>query len=109
MRTCVRTSSSGSPVTIFRKALIHGNVALAIDTAREMPHVPLEDALRLVVLMATKRDRLYDGTAARFAQRLIAERRLGLDDARRVLALVEVLPDAPGGVAVALQRFVVSP
>lgn len=99
-------TSSGSPGTIFRRALIHGNLALALDTARELPHVGLEDALRLVVLMATKRDRNYDGAAARFAQRVISERRLSVDDARRVLALVEVLPTAPDAIAVALQRYV---
>ncbi len=56
--------------------------------------------------MAAKRDPLYDSAAARFAQRVISERRLSVDDARRLLALVEALPHAPGGIAVALQRFV---
>jgi len=86
---------------VFRKALVHGNLALALDTARELPHVGLDDALRRVVLMAAKRDPLYESAAARFARRAISERRLSVEDSRRLLALVEALPHAPDGIAAA--------
>jgi hypothetical protein len=98
-------TSQGSAHARFRRALLTQNVALIDAAARELPRVALEDALRVLVVLSTKRDERYPRAAARFAQRLIFERRLSVDDARRVLALVEVLPTAPDGVGDALRGY----
>jgi len=72
--------------------------------ARELPHISLEDALRVLVVMASKRDQRYERAAARWAGRVIAERRLGLEDSRRVISLVEVMPEAVDAVQQRLRR-----
>ena len=54
--------------------------------------------------MAAKRDARFDRAAARFAGRAITEARLGLAEARYVLALVEALPRAPDAVGDLLRR-----
>jgi len=73
--------------------------------ARELPHISLEDALRVLVVMASKRDQRYERAAARWAGRVIAERRLGLEDSRRVISLVEVMPEAVDAVQQRLRRY----
>ena len=98
-------TSQGSAYARFRRALLTGNLKLIDAAARELPHVALDDALRMLVVMASKRDARYEQAAARWAGRVIAERRLGLDEGRRVLALVEVLPDAVDAVEQRLKRY----
>jgi hypothetical protein len=49
-RTYVR-DQPGSPYVRFRRTLKTGNELLVIATARELPRVPLEDALRIGVLI----------------------------------------------------------
>jgi len=98
-------TSQGAPHARFRRALLTGNVALVDAAARELPSISLEDALRMLALMATKRDERYERAAARWAGRVIAERHLGLADGRRVLALVEVMPDAVDAVEQRLRRY----
>jgi hypothetical protein len=44
-------TSQGSPYVRFRRTLKTGNELLVIATARELPRVPLEDALRIGVLI----------------------------------------------------------
>lgn len=73
--------------------------------ARELPTVSLEDALRIVVVLAEKNDARYEAAAARWAARASIERRLSLAGARRVNALLEALPAAPEAVALRLREF----
>jgi hypothetical protein len=73
--------------------------------ARELPHVGLEDSLRIVVVLAEKRDARFERAAARFAARMTAERRLGLAEARYVLALAEALPRSPDSIALLLRAY----
>jgi hypothetical protein len=73
--------------------------------ARELPQVSLGDALRILVAMAAKRDERYGRAAAHWAARATAERRLGLDESRRVLALVDLLPTSPEAVAMELRTY----
>lgn len=79
---------------------------MMIDAAaRELPQVSLDDALRVLVVMAARRDERYGRAAARWAARVTSERRLGLDESRRVLALVDVLPQAPEAVCERLRGY----
>ena len=63
--------------------------------AREVQHVGLDDALRILVVLAERRDRRFGHAAARFAGRVTTEQRLSLAEARYVLALAEAIPRAP--------------
>jgi hypothetical protein len=87
--------SQGSAYGRFQKALATGNVAIIDAAARELPSLSLRDALRIVVAMARNSDSRYARAAARWAARATAEQGLDVDDARRVLALLEILPRAP--------------
>ena len=82
------------------------NLATVEATARQVASVSLNDALRILVLMANAADPRYERAAARWAARVAAERELGLADSRRVLALVDVLPEAPEAVKAKLLRYV---
>lgn len=95
--------NAGSPLPRLRRALLTGSMTLIDAAARELPHVGLEDALRILVVMAERRDQRYPRAAARWAARLIAERHLDLDEGRRVLALVDALPLAPEAIVLTLR------
>jgi hypothetical protein len=69
--------------------------------SRELQHVGLDDALRVLVVFAERRDARYECAAARFAARVMLERRLGLAEARYVLAL----PRSPDAVALLLRPY----
>ncbi len=101
----VFVSSQGSAYQRFRRALLTGNSVIVDAAARELPAVGLEDALRILVFMAHADDPRYERAATKWAARVTAERRLGLDDARKVLALVEVLPSAADAVEPVLRRL----
>jgi hypothetical protein len=73
--------------------------------ARELPQVSLDDALRILVVMAEKRDPRYARAAARWAARVTTEKGMGLEESRRVFALVDVLPDAPEVVSMTLRTY----
>jgi hypothetical protein len=99
-------TSQGSAYARLRRALLTQNLHLIDAAARDLPQVPLEDALRILVVMASKRDPRYERAAARWAARVAAERRLTLEASRRVLALVDVLPLSPEPVAERLKQYV---
>jgi hypothetical protein len=73
--------------------------------ARELQHVGLDDALRVLVVFAELRDERYERAAARFAARVMVERRLSLAEARYVLALTEALPRSPDTLALLLRPY----
>jgi uncharacterized protein (DUF2384 family) len=85
--------------------LLTENMTIIDAAARELPQVSLADALRILVVMAATCDERYGRAAARWAARVTSERRLGLDESRRVLALVDVLPEAPDAVSVKLRSY----
>ena len=92
-------TSQGHAHARFRRALLTKNVKLIDAASRELQHVGLDDALRVLVVFAERRDARYGRAATRFAARLMIERRLGLAEARYVLALAEALPHSPDAVA----------
>jgi hypothetical protein len=100
----VFVSIKGSSYANFRRALLGGNLTMIEAAAGELPSIDLEDALRILVVMARSRDPRYPRAAARWAGRVTAERGLDVDHSRRLLGLVEVLPESPDAVEPVLRR-----
>lgn len=98
-------TSQGNAYSRFRRALLTKNVTLIDAAARELAHVGLDDALRVLVVLAEQRDPRFERAAARFAARVTTERRLSLADARYILALAEALPRSPDAVALLLRPY----
>ena len=98
-------TSDGHAHSRFRRALLTKNVNLIDAAARELRHVGLDDALRILVVLAERRDDRFERAAARFAARVTTERRLSLAQARYVLALAESLPRSPDAVALLLRAY----
>ena len=85
-------------------ALSRGSVDGVLLAAAELPHIGLEDALEIVVLLAREHDHRFDRAAAKWVGRLLVDHPLGLRDARLALALVEHLPAAGAETLRALAR-----
>lgn len=102
----VFVTSAGHAHTRFRRALLTKNLTLIEAAAAELGHVGLDDALRMLVVMAEQRDARFERAAARFAARVTLERRLEPAEAHRVLALAQTLPAAPEAAAGLLRPFV---
>ncbi len=98
-------SIKGSSYANFRRALLGGNMHIIEAAAAELQVVQLEDALRILVVMARSADPRFDRAAAKWVARVTAERRLALTDSRRLLGLVECLPDAPEALEPVLRRL----
>jgi hypothetical protein len=62
-------TSQGHAYSRFRRALLTKNVRLIDAAARELAQISLEDALRILVALAEKRDQRFERAAARFAAR----------------------------------------
>jgi hypothetical protein len=86
-------TSEGSPYSRFRRALDTGNELLVLTTARELPQIALDDALRIcLVLRDGDRDR-YDRAAVRWLGRFALEgRAVTIRDLRSAAAALEELP-----------------
>lgn len=98
-------TSQGSAYTRFKRALGTRDLDVVVPALAELPNVALADALDVLELMAERRDHRYDRAAAKFCARLTTERRLSVEESRRVLALVEVLPLAPQPVSDHLRLY----
>jgi len=97
---------AGSAHARFRRALLTGNVTIIDAAVRELPTISLDDALRVLVVLAEKGDPRYERAAARFAARVTLERRLRPAEAYQVLALAQSLPESPEAVTSLLRAFV---
>jgi hypothetical protein len=98
-------TSQGSPYSRFRRALLTRNPLLIDAAARELAVIGLDDALRILIVFAERRDPRFAQAAARFAARVTIERRLSPAQAHRVLALAESLPASPDTVGQLLRRY----
>lgn len=98
-------TSQGSPYSRFQRALRTTDLDVIVPALAELPHVSLVDALDVLEVMATKHDNRYDRAAAKFGARLTTEQRLTVEESRRVLALVEVMPLAPEPVSEHLRLY----
>jgi len=76
-------SSEGHPHAVLQRSLKNGNLWVAEAVARDVPHVPLEDALRLVYLYAEKESPKYERAAMKFPRRYLDEKEPTLRNSRR--------------------------
>jgi hypothetical protein len=97
--------SQGHAYAQFQRALKTRNAFLAMEAARELRHVPLEDALGLCLLLRADTSR-YQRAAARWLARYYAEvEGVTLTDIRELAELLGALPthDREAGADLAAQ------
>lgn len=66
-------TAEAHPHARFRRAIERRALWAAEDAARELPHLPLEDALELVRLYAERGSPKYEKAALRWLERYLAE------------------------------------
>ena len=88
-------SVKGSSYAHFRRALTAGHLHLVRQAAAELPRVPLEDALSVVLLIARREPERLERAAVRWLARLALDRRLDVEDLRAGLAACELLRRHP--------------
>lgn len=98
-------TSDGSAYARFKRALLTGNPGIILPAAAELEQIALDDALRILVVLAEKRHPRFDKAAARFAARVTIERRLDPVEAHAVLALAQSMPEAPESLGLRLRRY----
>jgi hypothetical protein len=77
-----------------RRAIQAGNLALIHATAAELPYVPLEDALGILLVIEAKDDERFERSAVRWAGRLAFETPdLALAELAGALESLHALPD----------------
>jgi hypothetical protein len=85
-------TSQGHAYAQFQRALKTGNAVLALDAARELNHITLEDALGLCMLLRYDRRR-YPHAAARWLARYHADvEGVTLTDIREIADILAALP-----------------
>jgi hypothetical protein len=92
-------SSDGSPYVRFRRALKTGNEALVVAAALELPHVALDDALQICLVLRNGDPDRFERAAARWLGRFALEgRQVTIDDVREAARALDELheraPDA---------------
>ncbi len=99
-------TSQGSAYARFRRALETGNELLVIAAARELPTVPLRDALRICLLIRGGDPDRYERAAVRWLGRFALEARDVTIHALRMAAdALDALPDHPDDAMERLQRL----
>jgi hypothetical protein len=68
----------------FRRAIERGALWMAEDAARELPNLPLEDALQLVHLYAEKGSPKFEPAARRWLVRYLTEGTPSLGDVAKI-------------------------
>ena len=87
-------SSDGSPYARFRRALKTGNEALVIAAALELPHVALDDALQICLILRNGDPDRFERAAVRWLGRFALEARaVTIDDVREAAKALDQLPD----------------
>jgi hypothetical protein len=103
-------TAQGAPLTRLRRALAGGDLLAARTAAAEIPHVGLDEAVDLILLIAHHDPAKLDAAAVRFLGRACLERSfITLTDAQLLLACLAQLeradPDSRTGFAAALRRL----
>ncbi|MDP9259244.1 MAG: hypothetical protein M3Q31_22210 [Actinomycetota bacterium] len=103
-------TAQGSPLTRLRRALAGGDLLAARTAAADLPHVDLDEAAALLVLIARKDQDKLDAAAVRFLGRACLERSLiTLADAQLLTACLAQLEcgddESRVGFATALRRL----
>jgi hypothetical protein len=90
-------TAQGSPLTRLRRALAGGDLLAARTAASDLPHVGLDEAAALLVLIASSDREKLDAAAVRFLGRACLERPfITLDDAQLLAACLAQLERADG-------------
>ena len=99
-------TSDGSPYTRFRRALDAGNELMVLAAARELPHIALDDALEICLVLRGGERARYERAAVRWLGRFALEARgLTIVDLRAAAELLEALPLRTGEALERLQRL----
>jgi hypothetical protein len=99
-------TSDGSPYTRFRRALDAGNELLVLSTARELPHIALEDALRICLVIRGGDPARYERAAVRWLGRFALEaREVTISDLRAAADALDALPERAYDALERLQRL----
>jgi len=96
-------TSDGSPYSRFRRALQTGNEMLVLATARELPRVALDDALRICLMLRDSDEDRYERAAVRWLGRFALEARGATIDDIRIAA--EALDELPQQATDAMERL----
>ena len=99
-------TAQGHPLTVFRRAIEHGNLLVAELTLRsEIPRPSLVDMLELTALIASKDPKRHARAAARWLQRwLDASPDATIDDVALAAALLQALGGRRHGHALSVLR-----
>jgi len=85
-------TSEGHPYAVLQRSLKNGNLWVAEAVAREMRHVPLEDALTLTYLYAEKEHwEKFERAAMRWLRRYLDEKEPTLKNFAKVVRSLEEL------------------
>src|SRR5579864_5612326 len=84
-------TSQGRPPTRMRRAIQNGLVEMALDNARELRHIGLDDALALCLLL--RGDRRFDAAARRWLSRFAAEGSVTLSEVAQAAEALHALAD----------------
>ena len=76
----------------FRRAIERGALWAAEDAARELPNLPLEDALQLVHLYAERGSPKYEKAAMRWLERCLTESTPSLEHFAELATSLAQLP-----------------
>jgi hypothetical protein len=94
----------GSPYSRFRRALDTCDLALVRTTAAELPSVPLDDALRVCLLLRAE-PASYERAVVRWLGRFALERARSVAQVRRAAEVLERLSMKPEAARVELERL----
>ena len=99
-------TSDGSPYIRFRRALESGNELLVLTTARELPQIALDDALRICLVLRDGDRGRYERAAVRWLGRFALEgRAVTIGDLRAAAAALQELPTRTTEAMERLQRL----
>jgi hypothetical protein len=99
-------TSDGSPYTRFRRALAAGNELMVLTTARELPHIALDDALQICLVLRGGDPGRYERAAVRWLGRFALEaRELTIADLRAAADALDALPARANEALERLQRL----
>jgi len=102
-------TSQGSAYARFRRALEAGNELLILATARELPRVPLEDALRICLLIRGGDPDRYERAAVRWLGRFALEaHNVTIHDLRLAADALDALPERANEAMERLQRLCIA-
>jgi len=87
----VFVSASGSPLTVFRRAIRSGSSRNALLAATQLPRLDLADDLALCLVLRDDDPARYGRAATRWQARAVAQVAAGLDDAALLGAALAAL------------------